>query len=477
MDYNDDSSPLQTLKQQLKYAHISTDKHQTRLYNNDRESIYSFDSVSTNGRLLDRLGLDDNDEEEGENDENFYDKRQSYMSIQSQQSTGRLLDRLDMDNYSIKNKPLNNLNNIRGLQQQPQYSQNSIRYPQRQTSLKNQSPNVHVRYAPMNLVFENTNTSSESIESNKAQLKKTTPAPSSSESIPVTVSTNSSSSRSSVETTRPTTKESENYESSPKLGHQRNLSDSKFHRRNLSETMLNSDLSAEERTSLALELRSLGKHREASYQLQISSNEPYNYPRAMFLYAMALKFGQGVKQNDNHAVKWLCKCILVSSSHLNSSNVSMILDKLNFLSSDEIIKLIVKNLDNTIDKDPLQNGQNLPNLDSHFQKLTKAQIAKVVNISNKKLDVIACSYHELGNYLLLGIGISSKDEMNGINLLSKAGSMGYIPSMIQLGELWTSKTKNHKKDLVKAAGWLRVSEFFGFKSIGNSWIYKEKYMY
>ena len=57
------------------------------------------------------------------------------------------------------------------------------------------------------------------------------------------------------------------------------------------------------------------------------------------------------------------------------------------------------------------------------------------------------------------MGVTNKDETNGINCLSKAGSMGYIDSMVQLGEIWCSKTKNRKKDLTKAAGWLRLMKY------------------
>ena len=114
----------------------------------------------------------------------------------------------------------------------------------------------------------------------------------------------------------------------------------------------------EQRTNYALHLRSIGNHREASYQLQIAANIPFNYPKAMFLYAMALKYGQGVKQNDRHAIKWLTKCILLSSLSINSSNISIVIDKLNGLPLEDVVRLIMKNLRNTVDKDVHKNGQD-----------------------------------------------------------------------------------------------------------------------
>lgn len=227
----------------------------------------------------------------------------------------------------------------------------------------------------------------------------------------------------------------------------------------------------EQRTNYALHLRSIGNHREASYQLQIAANIPFNYPKAMFLYAMALKYGQGVKQNDRHAIKWLTKCILLSSLSINSSNISIVIDKLNGLPLEDVVRLIMKNLRNTVDKDVHKNGQDPLSLYPIFLKLTKNQISKVVSVSRSKGDVVACSYFELGILLFNGSG-SIED---GICCLEKAGSMGYIDAMVKLGEIWSQKSKSHKKDLNKAAAWLRLAELLGVKDIGNSWIYKDKY--
>lgn len=618
----------------------------------DRESIYSFDSVSTSGRLLDRLGLEDDDDdnedtERFESDSDTYtltDKRESMASIQT---TGRLLDRLELDhrhksiqqpkqsNKILPIQPVNNLADIRGLKNQ-QNTQSSIsRRDQSQPQLRSvvsqrhppgnhhlqridEAPNLmqsvqrpiqksesgpiqtpqqapaHLKHVPMNLVFRNTNNSTETIKSDMASLKKLDTRKSvvpeiryldSNEDVPPpplpSITPTSATSKNSFTASPAHSSESlgrSSLEQSPTLsptmqpsslgnglesnGHHgfSNLNDdntairsnsmkpiqksnsmkpmnnkpsmvtrtpSAPSLRNNTETndvfdqaqtdsqlrsrsdstnsnTLNNHLNdsidsgstifsarsvnslsnkdnggspnAESRTNYAMELRGLGNHREASYQLQIAANEPYNYPRAMFLYAMALKFGQGVKQNYRHSIKWLTKCILLSSLHINLTNISLVIEKLNALTIEDLIKLIMKNLTNTVDKDPHKNGQDPLILYPIFKALTKNQIVKVINISKIKGDVVAASYHELGNYLINGWGVAHKDETNGINCLSKAGSMGYIDSMVQLGEIWCNKTKNRKKDLTKAAGWLRLSEIFGVKSIGNSWIYKDKYM-
>ncbi|RCK56562.1 Protein DSF2 [Candida viswanathii] len=561
----------------------------------DRESIYSFDSVSTSGRLLDRLGLEDDDENFEDDSYSMINKRESMASIQT---TGRLLDRLELDGSRtqphVQNKmlpqqrsvlpiqPVNNLADIRGLknQQNPQALQRrltellkqrpseqpegkpnlvaSVQKPIQRTMNNIQQPQkpqqapAHLKHVPMNLVFKNMNNSAETIKSDAASLKKVdtqksqTPEvsrppsianvpspllspnnsnPSSGASSPALSASSSTASLrtlqnqylsdpnvptlSSLEvktrtnrsnSVRPQSQRPTNVTrtpSAPAIRRRSNESTETVGMRvrsdstnsnssfstinsNTSQGTLTSASTAKQlidlsnpyhRTSYALQLRSIGNHREASYQLQIAANEPNNYPKAMFLYAMALKFGQGVKQNDRHAIKWLTKCILLSSLSINAHNISIVIEKLNGLPLDDVVKLIMKNLRNTVDKDVHQNGQDPLILYPIFLKLTKTQIAKVVSISRSKGDVVACSYHELGMLFINGCG----QEEDGICCLQKAGSMGYIDAMVKLGEIWSQKTKTHKKDLNKAAAWLRLAELLGVKDIGNSWIYKAKY--
>ncbi|CAK9436033.1 uncharacterized protein LODBEIA_P05980 [Lodderomyces beijingensis] len=250
------------------------------------------------------------------------------------------------------------------------------------------------------------------------------------------------------------------------------------------------EIAPESRVVIAMELRAINKHREASYQLQIAANDPYNYPKAMYLYAIALKHGQGVKQNFASSMKWLCKCILISSLSSPSSspsssppNQSLITSKLNKLASPDLLKLIITNLASTNNTDLYYNGTNVESLYLLFKGMNKTQISKIMAANKNKTDVLALSYFELGSYLCNGwVGgtssptLAANDEANGIACLSKAGSMGNVEAMETLGEIYTTKSKNRKKDLAKAAAWLRSCEVFGVKSIGNSWIYKEKFV-
>lgn len=229
------------------------------------------------------------------------------------------------------------------------------------------------------------------------------------------------------------------------------------------------EASLESHTKQAIQLRSMGNHREASYQLQLAANIPNNYPKAMYLYAMGLRFGQGVKQNDRLSLKWLCKCVLVSTaSNKSSADLSVYAGKLNELQPEDLIRILGRDMDASI-LDPIR-------IFDHYSSIPALELQKLKANSSKLSNIAANAYHEIGNALINGWGFDTKDELEGIRFLSKAASMGFVNSMIQLGEIWGSKSKAHKKDYYVSAAWLRLSELFGSKSIGNSWIYKDKYM-
>jgi hypothetical protein len=151
-----------------------------------------------------------------------------------------------------------------------------------------------------------------------------------------------------------------------------------------------------------------------------------------------------------------------------------IVEQLNNLQPEDLINLIIKKLDFEIKRDPSQTDPF--HLFDKFAKLPKSEVLKLSHASKSKSDILAVAYYQLGNDVISGCGLNKTDEVKGLQLLAKSGSMGYIDAMVRLGEVYSSKSKNRKKDSFKAAAWLRVSELFGVKAIGNSWIYKEKYM-
>lgn len=424
----------------------------------DRDSIYSFDSVSTNGRLLDRLGLELEE----------FDERFDRLSIS---------DFKVLRNLSIQRNPhgsIGGTGSSASLNRLPLYRSKSIfnLHPSVNLNRQNSGKDMPftVKNVPSNVVQPNRN---KSIDSFKASLLSDTGSISSKRSInrkfqPIEVDNNeydefnfNSSSDSIENSVHRNRSVSASVISSPQriMSTKRSVSDYT----NTSSNLL-ADLGPEERTKLSFQLRSTGKHREASYQLQIAASPPFNYPKAMYLYAMSLKLGNGVKQSDKSCLKWLCKCIL-SSIDLQDS----LMDKISLLSTNDLLVMVTNQIKNdTSEIDPIK-------LNDYYSKLSPNQISKLVKSVKSQSDHLPLAYQELGNFFLNGWSVD-KDEFFAIKCLLVSASMGNFNSMIQLGEIWSTKTKNHKKDNYKASAWLRLSEIFGVKTIGNSWIYKEKYL-
>lgn len=443
-------SPLHRLEQNIAKDLGRADSVRSENYPS-RDSIYSFDSVSTNGRLLDRLDLDGDDEYE----EDFLRRRESYASIQS---TGRLLDRLGLEpehhipgngptsgGVSARNKPVRTSSSIsfdrtRGLNRQipPQNASFSARLPQKSTP-----PDV----------FHD----SHSFPVGTPPTPPMMPAPGapgasgSSESVVSSLST-------------PT--------HSPNLLLHRHKSGS-------TESIISNpntkfDSALENNIKKALLLRSRGNFREASYQLQLLGNPPYNYPKAMYLYALSLRVGLGVKLNELSSVKWLCRCILVAhiveSADIDAHSLSAYVSKLAAFLPMDLVKMVKKMLmSKTWENDPFD-------LFRFYHEMGSPAIAKICSNNAKDNNTLAAAYHKLADAVYHGAGVPTKDVLTAIDFYTKAASLGYPESMAMLGELWSVKSKHYKKDYRIAAAWLRLGELFGRKDIGNSWIYKSKYM-
>lgn len=463
----------------------------------DTESLYSFDSVSTNGRLLDRLDLES---EEYLDDEEYPRRRELFASIQS---TGRLLDRLGLDD---------NLDELGGAQPykfRPVLASSSLNL-ERMKSLSStpvrtlsQSSRMPLKSAPYKVVLQKGNFSVDSLQGDIATLShgssvsvvslfESGSSAGSTPHTPMRLNDNRSRlfpSENSISEVGPESPYEQNNSNlslptlygnlqvSPDSPHKRNISASS----NASNASLDSGLpifnpssrfdpSLEVSTKKAIQLRLSGNHREASYQLQISASPPYNYPRAMYLYAKALQLGQGVKLNESHAVKWLCRCTLVSAilenALVDERSLTNYVSKLNELSASEMTGLVKQNLTNE-DLDPFK-------IHDEFQSYPASVLSKIASNNSKDANTVGGAYYQLGTCLIQGSGVP-KDETTGRLFLAKSGSLGFGDAMVTLGELWSTKSKNFKKDLNTAAVWLRIGELFGKKDLGNSWIYKEKY--
>lgn len=480
----------------------------------DTESLYSFDSVSTNGRLLDRLDLDSEEYYEGDD---YFRRRESFTSIQS---TGRLLDRLGLDdNYdelvlatlpAYRYKPIlaNSSSNSERMK-----SSSNIPLPIRTLP---QNGRVRIRSAPHKVVLQKVTYSVDSLQADIATFSQ-----SSTISLASLEESGSGSSGANPRTPTkfishrsrsfpsgsfiPETYADASYEqdnsnlSLPTLdGHmphfkqtaspsQRNVSASPRQRNvssssNTSSTSIDTgmpvfnpsskfDPSLEAATKKAIQLRMEGKHREASYQLQISASPPRNYPKAMYLYAKALQVGQGVKLNEAQALRWLCRCVLVSyiieAATVDSRSLTNYVSKLVELLPSEMVGLVRQNV--AMEKiDPFR-------IYDEFLNYLPSKISKISANNLKDGNTVGGAYFQLGKCLIHGSGVP-KDEVTARLFLAKSASLCYGDAMVTLGELWSSKSKHFKKDLSIAAVWLRTGELFGKKNLGNSWIYKEKYI-
>lgn len=216
---------------------------------------------------------------------------------------------------------------------------------------------------------------------------------------------------------------------------------------------------AEQLVRSALHKRQQGVHREASYMLQAAAQAPHSYPRAMLLYAQALRAGLGVKQNEQLASRWLCRCILVT--HISQSGpqqLAQYVARLSDLSLEHLLVLVQRNVR---PHDPVA-------LHETFAQVPPAALAKAA--AARESSTVAQAYRHLGDIVV------ARDEAAGLALLAEAAAVGSLEAMVQLGELWNTKTKAHRREPRVAAAWLRLAELFGKKDIGNLWIYKEKYM-
>ncbi|GEQ67712.1 hypothetical protein JCM33374_g1377 [Metschnikowia sp. JCM 33374] len=464
----------------------------------DNESIYSFDSVSTSGRLLDRLDLD-------ADDYNDYDaasrRRESAVSVGS---IGRSWDFGSEELAYASNADLRQIpiraNSSVGLDR--------MRSVKKHGSVRSLSQNnrIPVQAVPGNLVHEKKTRSVDSLHVDISSRYNSSSSLPLSDPIPPTPSKlhlnrgnsrshprlliNSPITESVMELSSPSRSISPKYspvtssrpaepQSPASLISQRSVSSSS----NESNTSLESaafilnatsrfDPSIDAATRKALAVRAQGNHREASYQLQTLANGPYNYPKAMYLYAKALKIGQGVKLNEAHSIKWLCRCIL--TSHIAEKSPPESRPFMNYVSQlanlppDTLLEMLKINNE----KDELDPFS----LMEKFQSLGQSAVNKIGQLNSSDKNVVGTAYYLLADSLLKGQGVPMKDETTGRLLLAKSASLAYADAMAKLGELWCSKTKHFKKDYHIASAWLRLGEFFGKKDIGNSWIYKSKYM-
>ncbi|KKK18768.1 hypothetical protein ARAM_004306 [Aspergillus rambellii] len=182
-------------------------------------------------------------------------------------------------------------------------------------------------------------------------------------------------------------------------------------------------ISAEEHVTKGIECHERGSLNESTYHLRIAAKQ--DHPVGMLLYALACRHGWGMRPNQREGVRWLRKAMdSVGLELLDESNAE------------------------------------LPAKARELQKTYRAQFA--------------LSVYELGVSHLNGWGIE-QDKTLALRCFETAARWGDADALAEAGYCYAEGI-GCKKDLKKAAKYYRQAEAKGMSMVGNSWIYKDKYM-
>ncbi|KAI9748116.1 MAG: hypothetical protein M1835_001886, partial [Candelina submexicana] len=185
------------------------------------------------------------------------------------------------------------------------------------------------------------------------------------------------------------------------------------------------ELSAEDHLAKGIECHERGSVKESTYHLRIAAKR--NNPTAMLLYALACRHGWGMRPNQKEGVQWLRKA--ADSASLEVAD----------------------------DEDTMKDAKPGDLLE---RKTRRAQFA--------------LSIYELGISHMNGWGIE-QDKALALRCFEIAGAWGDSDALAEAGFCYAQGV-GCKKDLKKSAKFYRLAEAKGVSMIGNSWIYKSKYM-
>ncbi|KAJ5167756.1 uncharacterized protein N7482_003350 [Penicillium canariense] len=180
---------------------------------------------------------------------------------------------------------------------------------------------------------------------------------------------------------------------------------------------------ADDHVTKGIELHEAGSLSASTYHLRIAAKQ--NHPTGMLLYALACRHGWGMRSNQQEGVRWLRKAV-------DSVGLEML-------------------------ENPDAPGASKA---KELQKAYRAQFA--------------LSIYELGVSHLNGWGIE-QDKSLALRCFEIAGQWGDVDAMAEAGFCYAEGV-GCKKDMKKAARFYREAESKGMSMVGNSWIYKDKYM-
>lgn len=185
------------------------------------------------------------------------------------------------------------------------------------------------------------------------------------------------------------------------------------------------EITAQQHCDMGIELHEKGELLKSTYHLRLAARA--GLPEAMFWYGLACRHGWGMRENKAEALQWLRRA--VDSGQLEVA----------------------------VDED--QSKQGLPT-DLLKKKQHQAQYAVAI--------------YELGKCYGNGWGAPT-DKPLALRCYEIAGNWGDADALVEAGYCYAEGV-GCKKDMKKAAKFYRAAEAKGVSMVGNSWIYKDKYM-
>jgi len=171
----------------------------------------------------------------------------------------------------------------------------------------------------------------------------------------------------------------------------------------------------------------------------------------MLLYALACRHGWGVKRNEYEAVVWLKKAVEVSGLDLAASDTSPAAQIGSYKQT----------------QTPVPNTSHLINNRRGIASLAQRQASKAHQTS------LALSIFELGMSYMHGWGVDP-DASQALRMFEIAAGLGDVDAMIKTAESYRDGV-GCKRNMKKAAEWLRRAEGMGAVIVGESWSRKDKY--
>ncbi|OJJ47924.1 hypothetical protein ASPZODRAFT_63962 [Penicilliopsis zonata CBS 506.65] len=203
-------------------------------------------------------------------------------------------------------------------------------------------------------------------------------------------------------------------------------------------------LNADEHLALGIECHERGSLNESTYHLRIAAKQ--NHPTGMLLYALACRHGWGMRANQREGVQWLRKAVDSVGLELSDDSSSSSAASASASAS--------------ASNKAAAPGNNQRMQEMMEQKAYRAQFA--------------LSIYELGVSHLNGWGIE-QDKSLALRCFEIAGQWGDADALAEAGFCYAEGIGS-KKDLKKAAKFYRMAEAKGMSMVGNSWIYKDKYL-